>query len=101
MVLGCLGLLAAQSFSHEPNNPWARKSTIAALGAVFMLTLLLGSNPGSDLLAHAGGFVAGIVLGGLLRLRPRLARSVIANVITGGIFAWFVIVTWYLAIRHG
>ena len=101
MVLGCLGLLAAQSISRDRNNPWAKKSTVAALGAVLMLMLLLGSNPGSDLMAHAGGFVAGAILGGALRWWPRLARSATANVIAGGVFAWLVILTWTLAIRHG
>ena len=101
MVLGCLGLLAAQSFSGERNNPWARKSTIAALGGVFMLMLLLGSNPESDLIAHVGGFVAGVLLGAWLRLWPKLARSATANVSAGGIFAWLVILTWTLAIRRG
>jgi len=101
MVMGCLGLLAARAFERERDNPWARKSTLAAFGAVFMLALLLGSNPGSDLVAHAGGFVAGMVLGLLLRLWPELERSVAANLISGGIFAWLVILSWAQAIRHG
>ena len=64
-----------------------------------LLFVLLGVAPGTDVVAHAGGFVSGIVLGGLLNLRPNLARRTKANLVCGLVFLALVLWPWWLALR--
>jgi rhomboid protease GluP len=97
MVMGCLGLLAAQAVSSPWNKPRGLKSTLAGVAGGLMLFLLLGSSPGSDLVAHAGGFGSGLLLGVCLRLLPRLAASAWANFIAGALFSALVILAWWSA----
>ncbi len=72
MVMGCLGLLAIQSFALWRQVPGTRKYLLSGILAGVMLFLLLGASPGTDLLAHGGGFLAGLLLGGILAQVPRL-----------------------------
>jgi hypothetical protein len=50
--------------------------------------------------AHAGGFVAGTLLGGLLTIVSRAARKTLANLAAGFCFSLLVIVPWWLALAH-
>lgn len=70
MVMGGLGLLAAQSVTllRQDRRSW-RLVVSGALGG-FLLFVLLGVNPASDVVAHAGGFVSGVALGAVLALLP-------------------------------
>lgn len=97
MVLGALGLLAAQWFAlrQVPARVW-----LAGLGAGVLLFLLLGSSPGTDLLAHAGGFLGGLLLGIVPAHYPRLARNGPANLAAGIAFAALAVLAWWLALRH-
>jgi membrane associated rhomboid family serine protease len=97
MVLGALGLLAAQwvALREVPARVW-----LAGLGAAVLLFLLLGSSPGTDLLAHAGGFVGGVLLGIVPAHYPKLARNGPANLLAGLLFAALTLVAWWLALRH-
>lgn len=98
MVMGGLGLLAGQSVSLWRKDPLAAKSLLAGIGAAGMLFLLLGSSPGSDLVAHLGGFITGTALGIILRrLSPRPARP-LTDLLAGALFAFAVILTWRLAL---
>ena len=63
-----------------------------------MLFVLLGLTPGTDVLAHAGGFATGLLLGGLLTLIPGLAQKAKTNLLCGFLFALLVIVPWWLAL---
>ena len=56
LVMGALGLLAAQSLSLWRHPPYARKQLVSGLTAGAMLFILVGLTPGTDILAHAGGF---------------------------------------------
>ena len=99
MVMGCVGLLAAQAIfprTHGPNN-W--KIAVGGIAAGVMLFASLGVSPGSDVLAHLGGFISGIVLGYVLRMMPRLGRNTLANVCAGLAFCVLVILPWWLALR--
>ena len=58
-------------------------------------------SPGSDVLAHFGGFFTGLLLGSLLTLWPRLARSTAVNLSAGALFCLLVTLTWWLAIAKG
>ena len=98
MVMGCVGLLAAQTIFFRRSGSW--KYALGGLGGGAMLFALLGLSPDSDVLAHLGGFVSGMVLGGVLLLAPRVCRSTAANVVAGIVFCALVILPWWAALWH-
>ncbi len=97
MVLGCLGLLAAQSFAMRARNPAATKLTVSGLLAGLMLFVLLGLTPGTDVVAHFGGFLTGVLLGAVLTQVPSVARRAGVNLLCGLAFGALVVVPWWLA----
>ncbi len=101
MVMGCLGLLAASAWGarHEIQQP-VRKIVATVSGGV-MLFVLFGLAPETDVIAHAGGFVTGLLLGGALASAPGLARSARANVLAGITFVLMVLLPWGLALASG
>jgi len=101
MVMGCVGLLASGALltGAPPGRRW--RYLVGGLAAGAMLFASLGLSPGSDVLAHFGGFVSGLVLGCLLMAAPRLRRSTAANAFAGVIFCILVILPWWLALRGG
>jgi membrane associated rhomboid family serine protease len=101
MVMGCLGLLAVQSFSLWRQTPHATKYILSGICGGVMLFVLLALTPGTDILAHLAGFVSGLVLGVLLTRIPKLAHMPKTNLLTGFLFALLVIVPWWLALRRG
>jgi rhomboid protease GluP len=100
MVLGCLGLLAVPSFSLWRQTPHAGKYIVSGIVGSVMLFVFLGLTPGTDVLAHAGGFATGLLLGGLLALAPGIAQSTWANSLSGLVFAWLVLLPWWLALSR-
>ena len=62
MVMGALGLLAIHSITRWQGTPQRTKYLLAGISAGLMLFVLLGSDPASDVMAHAGGFVTGLSL---------------------------------------
>ncbi len=64
MVMGALGLIAAQTYGRFRQVPmrWAYAGMLTG-GFLF---LLLGTNPSSDVAAHLGGFLAGLIEGAVL-----------------------------------
>jgi membrane associated rhomboid family serine protease len=99
MVMGSLGLLAVQSFSLWRQTPHAVKFILSGICGGIMLFVLLALTPGTDVMAHLGGFTSGLVLGALLNLVPTVAQKPKANLLSGLIFALLVIVPWWLALR--
>ena len=99
MVMGSLGLLAAQSFSLWRQTPHAAKFILSGICGGVMLFVLLALTPGTDVLAHLGGFASGLLLGALLNLVPAMAQKPKANLLSGLVFALLVIVPWWLAWR--
>jgi len=99
MVMGSLGLLAVQSFSLWRQTPHARKFILSGVCGGVMLFVLLALTPGTDVVAHLGGFVCGLLLGALLSLVPAIAQKAGANVLSGMLFALLVILPWWLALR--
>jgi membrane associated rhomboid family serine protease len=99
MVMGSLGLLAAQSFSLWRQTPHAAKFILSGICGGVLLFILLALTPGTDVMAHAGGFASGLVLGALLNLVPAMAQKPKANLLSGLVFALLVIVPWWLAWR--
>jgi len=100
VVMGALGLLAVHSFALLKGNPRAMKFAVGGVVGGGMLFVLLGMNPGSDVVAHFGGFVAGLLLGSLLAFAPNLAQKPFANLVAGCLFTALVIVTWVLALTR-
>ncbi len=98
MVLGCLGLLAAQSFPDLKHHPKAIKLAVTGVAAGGMLFVLLGLSPGTDVVAHLGGFASGLLLGTLLAFWPQLARHTATNLAAGGIFSLLTVIAWWLAL---
>jgi membrane associated rhomboid family serine protease len=100
MVMGALGLLAVPTVEEN----W-RMSTVAGLvlrgiAATFLMLTLLGFSPGTDIVAHLGGFVSGVALGLVMMIIPpkRLQDSV-TNLATGGLFLAVMTASWWLALR--
>ncbi len=99
MVMGGLGLLTVHSFSLWRQTPHAWKFVVSGVCGGTMLFVLLALTPGTDVVAHLGGFATGLVLGALLSLVPGIARKPNANLVSGLAFALLVIVPWWLALR--
>ena len=98
MVMASLGLLTAHSLiaaRHERPRVLVGRGVIAGC----LLVVLLGLSPMSDVLAHVGGFVAGVALGLIaLRFRNVLSRRAM-NPISAVTCVGLVVVTWWLALR--
>jgi membrane associated rhomboid family serine protease len=100
MVMGCLGLLAIQSVSIWRNTPHTGKSFYAGLFGGVMLFVLLGLTPGTDAVAHFGGFASGLVLGSVMTRFVRALRKPLPNLISAVGFVLLVLCPWWLALRH-
>lgn len=102
MVMGGLGMLAVQSVFLLRANPKARKQFLVGLIGGFLLFVLVGLNPASDVIAHAGGFASGLVLGLVLSLLPaRLMRPAAVERVAWATLLLLFVGTWVLAWRRG
>lgn len=98
MVMGALGLVAVQSFAWLRLHPRPLKFALGGVGGGMMLFVLLGLTPGTDIVAHFGGFVAGLGLGALLTLAAPLSKSPVMNLMAGLLFTALVLWTWLQAL---
>lgn len=102
MVMGALGLLAASSLLPGEHRRPSRKHFLIGLAAGTMLFVLYGLAPGTDLAAHFGGFVAGVLLGALLASFPaQYIHKPLVNFACGLFVLVTVAVTWGLALKVG
>jgi len=99
MIMGALGLLAAQSLELGRNAP--RSFRAASVVAGVMIFVLFGLNPGSDVLAHLGGFAGGLLFGAVLVRFPASAEANKTNLLCGLGFTILVLLPWWLAFRKG
>jgi membrane associated rhomboid family serine protease len=100
MVMGCLGLLAIQSISIWGKTSRLGKDFLAGLFGGVLLFVLLGVAPGTDVVAHFGGFVSGLVLGSVLSPFIRKLRKPLPNALGALCFVALVLWPWWLAFRH-
>ena len=101
MVMGGLGLLAIQSLSLRHSNPTAGRYVAGGIVGGFMLFVLVGLDPHSDVIAHCGGFICGLILGGGLTWvsQKTLLRPAV-NGLAGTALAALILLTWMLAFRN-
>jgi len=99
MVMGALGLLAVQSAPLLQRHRHSLKYFAGAMAGGLMLFVLMGLSPGTDIVAHFGGFSGGVLLGTVMAFAPRLARSTAANLLAGAVFSALVILSWWLALN--
>ncbi len=69
-VMGALGMLGPHALGLVRRHAGAYRLVVSGLLAVTMLFVLFGLSPESDVVAHFGGFLCGLVLGGILSLCP-------------------------------
>jgi rhomboid protease GluP len=97
-VMGSLGLLAAQSFTWRPRTPQNVKLLITGVLGGLMLFVLFGLDPSTDVRAHLGGFLTGLLLGAVLSLLPPQHSRL--NVAAGLVFLLLVLCPWWRALLH-
>jgi rhomboid protease GluP len=97
MVMGCLGILTAQSLFQLRKSGFGLKYFIPGLSAGILLFVLLGLNPGTYVQAHVGGFVAGLILGALPCFRRDFSQSTLVNIGSSSIFTLLVLLPWWSA----
>jgi rhomboid protease GluP len=100
MVMAALGLVAIQSLSLLRQSRRAARLAASGLAAGLFLFLLLGVDPAADTVAHAGGFLSGIVLGGIVAvLPPRWWQNRVANYGSGGLAIALFLLTWWFSLK--
>lgn len=99
VVMGALGLLAAQSWPQLRSHPRAFRLALAGVAGGLMLFLILGTSPGSDVAAHLGGFGTGIIFGSALSFAPRLHERPGLNLLAALTFGLLILGPWWLALR--
>ncbi len=83
------------------SSPRPRAAFWSSVAAGVMLFILLGLAPGTDILAHSGGFVSGLVIGAALSPLSRLREKGWLNLACGLAFALLLVVPWWLALAAG
>ena len=99
MVTGALGMLSVHSFSLWRKYPAARGLMARGAVAGFLILVLIGFSPGSDIAAHLGGFVAGAVIGlAMNAARPAVWQGGWANVAAALALAALAAIAWRQAL---
>lgn len=101
MVMGGLGLLTIQSLSFRRSRPLVARYLVAGLFAGLMLFVLLGvgRDPATDVPAHLGGFVAGVVLGALMTTQSgKKLTAVKTNLVAGLLGGLLLSFAWVIAL---
>ncbi|HZM01476.1 MAG TPA: hypothetical protein VFC44_00510, partial [Candidatus Saccharimonadales bacterium] len=89
-----------QAFMPGRRYPAARQFLWRAGAAGVLVLVLIGFGPGTDTVAHVGGFAAGAILGlALGRFRPASLQRSAPNLACGMALAGLVFATWWLASR--
>jgi rhomboid protease GluP len=100
VVMGALGLLAVPSLALlRQGKAGAFRLVAGGLLSGLMLFVLFGMNPETDVVAHFGGFVTGIVLGLPLVLIQPLTQRWKLNLAAGILFGSLVVWPWLRALK--
>lgn len=99
MMMGALGLLCIHSLGVWRRNPKAARYVMSGVLAGLLLFVLFGLSLKSDVLAHLGGFLGGLVFGGALSIFPEgKLQSRKLNLIALLCLIALLITTWSLAL---
>jgi membrane associated rhomboid family serine protease len=99
LVMGCLGLIAVQSFTPQVRSAAQVKRWLGGAAGGVLLFILLGVAPDTDIVAHGGGFLGGIGVGLMCARVPGLPRMAAVNFFCASLFALLVLLPWWLALR--
>jgi membrane associated rhomboid family serine protease len=99
MVTAALGLITSQTFAFWRKYRTGQRFLVQAAAAGALILVLIGFDPGADVVAHVGGFVAGVAFGFALgHARPTTLQQGWANLASlAGVAALF-LATWLRAI---
>ncbi|MCW5557329.1 MAG: rhomboid family intramembrane serine protease [Verrucomicrobiae bacterium] len=75
LVMGALGMIAAQSLRLWNTGRRGTRLILTGMGTGVLVFILTGTRVESDVLAHLGGFVFGLLFGGLASLIPARCQS--------------------------
>lgn len=100
LVFGLLGLISVHSLTSLFDSDRSRKVFIASLASGVLLFVLTGLSPESDIIAHAGGFVAGGGIGALLSTGMSRRPDVLQSWNIPAFLASVIVIlgTWWLAL---
>jgi rhomboid protease GluP len=99
VVTGALGLIAVQSVTLlKRRNVNTFRLFAAGLMAAVLLFVSLGVSPESDVVAHFGGFLSGLLLGIPLALASKHVHRPWLNLAAVALFTVLVILPWWLAL---
>jgi membrane associated rhomboid family serine protease len=104
MVMGCLGVLSAQSIALLRHGLTHRQLAARGMLAGCLLLVLLGFSPekDTDILAHVAGFLAGAVMGAAAGfLHPRWRYQIWVGRLGQLICGIVLCLAWWLALRFG
>jgi len=100
MMMGALGAVAVHGIYLWRLNPKASRYILSGVGAGILLFVMFGVNPDSDVVAHFGGFAAGLIFGAALSLAPaKLVRARATDQLALIFFVTFSGLVWILALR--
>ena len=93
-----VGMLAAQATALWRHSRHATRLVIPGLFAGGFLFLFLGTDPKSDVVAHLGGFLAGLSYGTVAALLPDRLRLAL-NRPAAAVFLILSVSSWLFALR--
>ena len=102
MMMGALGLLAVHSAGLWRVHPRAFRLLWSSAGTGFLIFILFGMNPKTDVVAHAAGFVSGAVMGiaasrlPIVKTKPRWLDWTALGLMTATIG-----IAWMKALQQG
>lgn len=100
MMMGALGILCTHSIGLWRKNPKAARYILSGVFAGFLIFVLFGLDPSSDVLAHFGGFAAGVAGGAVLSGLPApVVQSKALNAVCLVALFGLLLQTWGLALR--
>lgn len=100
VVMGALGLLATQTRQFLRPGTSRTRVVLTTFAAAVLLFVLLGFSPQSDVVAHCGGFLAGLVLSWLLGRMPDLAGNIPLNLAAGLVSLGVIVIPWSHALQR-
>ncbi len=99
MVMAGLGMLAAHSVAWWRHGRSATRFVLPGLFAGGFLFIQIGTNPGSDVVAHLGGFLSGLAFGGLAAWLPE-GRRIALNRPAAALFVFLTGIAWLFALTR-